>query len=721
MSITHHLRPIAALRGRALRAPAALACLLLALSTPLPAGAQAAPGGREVSLNFANAEIGSVIDAIGRISGRNFVIDPRVKGNINIVTHAPVPPELSYDILLSALRLQGFAAVEGRGVTKIVPEADAKLHGMPVRSGAGAGGGDRLITQVFVLRHESAAQMVPVLRPLVSPNNTISAFAANNTLVVTDYAENIARIARIIGSIDVPQGDLMVLELRHAAAADLAPTLNRLLGGGAGGQPADPSQQVAIVPETRSNSLLVRAASAAQLGAVRQLVASLDKPGAAGNLHVVYLRNAEAVQVAATLNAALSGGTGGGGRGSSPMPAPRLQRAAATEAEGALSAVGGDSGGLGIDAGPSFADPGVEPGSGIVQADPASNALIITAPEAVYRGLRYVIDQLDRRRAQVYVEALIAEISSDKAAEIGVQWQSSTQPTQVGERGVFGGTNFGGSGQNIFSPGASTDSGGGTGLNIMVGKLAMEIDGVKFFDLNLLARFLESETRANILSTPNLVTLDNEEAKIVVGRNLPFVTGQYVNTGGGSTPENPFQTIERRDVGLTLRIKPQISEGGAVRLQIYQEASSVVSGVNNPAGPITNKRSIESTVLVDDGSIIALGGLMEDSYSAGEDKVPLLGDIPFAGQLFRYDSRKRTKTNLVVFLRPVILREAGSYDDLTRSRYDYVIGRQRASGQGGNPLMVENAPPLLPPIDGQFQRAPITDAVVMPVAAAGLR
>jgi general secretion pathway protein D len=703
----------------------ALAGLLLALCAlcaPLAVHAQGRPDDeRNVSLNFANAEIGSVIDAIGRISGRNFIIDPRVKGTINIVTHAPVPREMSYDILLSALRLQGFAAVEAKGLTKIVPEADAKLHGMPVRRDGQAAGGDRLATQVFVLRNESAAQLVPVLRPLVSPNNTINAFAANNSLVITDYADNLARVARIIESIDVPQGDLMVLELRHAAAADLAPTLNSLLGGGmqAGQAAADPLQQVSIVAETRSNSLLVRAASPARKGAVRQLVASLDKPGAAGNLHVVYLRNAEAVQVAATLNAALAGGGSSAGGGAAPTPPPPrgLQRTAASSDDGGALANGGAESYGSMGGEPSFADRGpTDPGSGIVQADPASNALIITAPEALYRGLRHVIDQLDRRRAQVYVEALIAEISADRAAEFGVQWQSSTRPTRIGDRGTWGGTNFGGDPQNIFSPTATTGTASGPGLNIMVGKLAMEIDGVKVFDLNMLARFLESEARANILSTPNLVTLDNEEARIVVGRNLPFITGQYVNTGGGSTPENPFQTIERRDVGLTLRIRPQISEGGAVRLQIYQEASSVVAGATTLAGPVTNKRSIESTVLVDDGSVIALGGLVEDSYEAGEDKVPLLGDIPVAGQLFRYDTRKRTKTNLVVFLRPVILRDADSYAGLTHGRYDYVIGQQRASGEGGTRLLREPAPPMLPPLEVPGYRAPISDAVVMPVA-----
>ena len=264
---------------------------------------------------------------------------------------------------------------------------------------------------------------------------------------------------------------------------------------------------------------------------------------------------------------------------------------------------------------------------------------------------------------------------------------------------VFGGTNFGGNGQNILSASANI-AGVGKGLNFMVGsgRIEIPINGelIEVFSLSLLARFLETDSRNNILSTPTLLTLDNEEAKIVVGRNLPFVTGQFTNTGGGTTPTNPFQTIERQDVGLTLEVRPQISEGGTIKLDIYQEVSSVVPTVDESFGPTTNKRSIKSTVLVDDGAIIALGGLVEDSQSGGEEKVPLLGDIPIAGQLFRYNSRRRAKTNLVVFLRPVILREDNSYQSLTRSRYDYVIGEQQRIAQPLRALSNEPPAPTLP-------------------------
>lgn len=690
------------------------ACLATTVALPLalpaaPALANEAGTGETVSLNFVNAEIGAVIQAISRISGRNFVVDPRVKGTLNIVTARPVPRNLSYSILLSALRLQGYAAIEGQGVTKIVPEADAKLHAVPVGKGQGAGGGDRLTTQVFTLHHESASQLVPVIRPLVSPNNTVTAYPGNNSLVVTDYAENIGRIARIIESIDVPQGDMRVINLKHASALDLAQTVNRLLNdtgsGNVGGTPGvggDASQRVSVIGDPRTNSLLVRSENPSKLNAVRQLVANLDQPGAAGNIHVVYLKNAEATKVAQTLRAVLSGETGNTGQGSTGSStsgssfAPTSTGSSSTST-GSSSGVGSTSSFGSSNSSTSGTGMGAT-GNGIVQADPMSNALIITAPDAIYNNVRKVIDQLDRRRAQVYVEALITEVSTERAAEIGIQWQAG----KLGSTTAFGGTTFNSGGNNILNLATSLASSSstalpGNGLNLLLGSGTITVGGREIANLNMLARFLESDTKANILSTPNLVTLDNEEAKIVVGRNVPFVTGTYATTGNTATA-NPFTTVERRDVGLTLKVKPQISEGGTVRLQIYQEASSVIdSTATSTTGPTTTKRSIESTVLVDDGAMIALGGLVEDTYSGGQEKVPLLGDIPYLGQFFRYDSRKRGKTNLIVFLRPVILRDAASIQGISADRYNYVIGQQRANDRADALMRGETNPPQLPP------------------------
>ncbi|MCK6392094.1 type II secretion system secretin GspD [Zoogloea sp.] len=690
------------------------ACLVTTVALPLalpavPALANEAGTGETVSLNFVNAEIGAVIQAISRISGRNFVVDPRVKGTLNIVTARPVPRNLSYSILLSALRLQGYAAIEGQGITKIVPEADAKLHAVPVGKGQGAGGGDRLTTQVFTLHHESASQLVPVIRPLVSPNNTVTAYPGNNSLVVTDYAENIGRIARIIESIDVPQGDMRVINLKHASALDLAQTVNRLLNdagsGSLGATPGvggDASQRVSVIGDPRTNSLLVRSENPSKLNAVRQLVANLDQPGAAGNIHVVYLKNAEATKVAQTLRAVLSGeagNTGQGSTGSSSSTSSFAPSATGSSTSGSATSTGSSVGST-----PSFSNTSTTgsgagaTGNGIVQADPMSNALIITAPEAIYNNLRKVIEQLDRRRAQVYVEALITEVSTEKAAEIGIQWQAG----KLGSTTAFGGTTFNSGGNNILNLATSLASSSsttlpGNGLNLLLGSGTITVGGREIANLNMLARFLESDTKANILSTPNLVTLDNEEAKIVVGRNVPFVTGTYATTGNTATA-NPFTTVERRDVGLTLKVKPQISEGGTVRLQIYQEASSVIdSTATSTTGPTTTKRSIESTVLVDDGAMIALGGLVEDTYSGGQEKVPLLGDLPYLGQFFRYDSRKRGKTNLIVFLRPVILRDAASIQGISADRYNYVIGQQRANDRADALMRGEPNPPELPP------------------------
>ncbi|WP_374262339.1 type II secretion system secretin GspD [Zoogloea sp.] len=671
-----------------------------------------------VSLNFVNADIGAVIQAVSKISGRNFIVDPRVKGTLNIVTARPVPRNLTYSILLSALRLQGYAAIEGQGVTKVVPEADAKLHAVPVGKGQGAGGGDRLTTQVFNLKHESATQLVPIIRPLVSPNNTVTAYAGNNSLVVTDYAENIGRIAQIVESIDVPQSGLRVIPLQHASALDVAQTVSRLMNdSGAGGiataapgVAGDTSQRLSVVGDPRTNSLLVRSDNPSKLNAVRQLVASLDQPGAAGNIHVVYLKNADAVKVAQTLRAVLSGESGSLGGTTTPGQGNfGTGGTAAATGFGTPTGTGGSNTSGSLGSAPSFnsstSGSGSATGNGIVQADPMSNALIITAPDAIYNNIRKVIDQLDRRRAQVYVEALIAEISTERASEIGIQWQAG----KIGNTTAFGGTAFSSSGNNILNLATSLASTSGTalpgnGLNLLLGGGTISVGGRQIANLNMLAHLLESDTKTNILSTPNIITLDNEEAKIMVGKNVPFVTGSYATSTTGGTTASPFTTVERKDVGLMLKVKPQISEGGTVRLQIYQEASAVIDSASTTSsstaaniGPTTTKRAIESTVLVDDGAMIALGGLVEDTYSGGVEKVPVLGDLPVIGSLFRYSTRGRGKTNLIVFLRPVILRDAASLTGISADRYNYVIGQQRAMDNIDAAMRGEPGAPLLPP------------------------
>jgi general secretion pathway protein D len=660
--------------------------LLVAAAAWSAAGAAEEP----VTLNFVNADIEAVAAAVGKISKRNFLIDPRVKGTVNIVSSRPVPPSAVYDIFLSALRLQGFTAVEADGVTKILPEADAKLHVRGVVPG-NAAAGDRLLTQVFALKYESSAQLVGVLRPLISPNNTIAAYPSNNSLVITDYASNLRRIARIIDAIDRPGGgDPVVLPLRHASANEVAQTVNRILSEGTapGAQaPAvDPTARVLVAADARTNSIVVRSDNPARVARVAGMVQQLDVPtSASGNIHVVYLKNAEAVRVAQTLRAILSGETGGAP--SAAAPAPFAQAAPGTAAGGPPTAIPG---------GPSQ-QPHVAAGGsgGIVHADPASNALIVSAPDAIFAHLKSVIEKLDVRRAQVFVEALIVEVTAEKAAEFGIQWQSLHDLSSTQSR-VIGGTNFGGrgGGANIIDTAADLLA-VGPGLNIGIVKGQVTIPGVgTVTNLAALARALETDAKANILSTPNLLTLDNEEAKIVIGQNVPFITGQYALTGAATTP-TPFQTIERRDVGLTLRIKPQISEGGTVRLQIYQEVSSVQDRTNT-AGVITNKRSIESTVIVDDGQIVALGGLVQDSTNAGVDKVPLLGDLPVLGALFRFETRRQSKTNLMVFLRPVVMRDSAAAGGVTAERYRHLLREQEKSQPPPHSVLPDVEGPRLP-------------------------
>jgi general secretion pathway protein D len=639
-----------------------------------------------VTLNFVNADIDAVVKAVADITGRNFLVDPRVKGTVNIVSARPVPKSLVYPTLLSALRMQGFTAVESGSVVKIVPEADAKQQGGPVVSGQVGGGGDRLVTQVIVLRNESAVQLVNVLRPLISPNNTIAAYPASNALVITDYADNLARISRIIASLDQPAGEPLVVPVRNASAIDVANLVTRFMGeSGAvpGGAAPDPTQRVTLLADARSNSILVRSDNAARAQRVRHLIEQLDTPLRAGsNVFIVYLRNADAARVAETLRGLYNGTTvdRGGGAGAAPAPATTTLTASAPTSVATTTTMTslGSSAAATTPLGSSTQGnpPAFTANGATIQADVANNALVILAPEAVYNNLRAVIDKLDLRRAQVYIEALIVEVTSDKAAEFGIQWQVLTGAgiNKNGVQGV-GGTNFTprGSGGNIID--ATVNLGSlGQGLNLGVINGSITIPGLGIIsNLGLLIRALDTDNRANILSTPTLLTLDNEEARIIVGQNVPFITGQYATTGTTATA-TPFQTIERRDVGVVLRVKPQITEGGTVRLQIYQEVSRVQD--NSTAGPILSKRALESAVAVDDSQIVVLGGLIQDSYTDNAEKIPYAGDVPVFGQLFRYDTRNRQKTNLLVFLKPTVIRTDAEGRAITTERYDYLRGEQ---------------------------------------------
>jgi general secretion pathway protein D len=707
---------------RALRRIAAGAMLcaasMSAIVAPVQALAQEA-GNAPVAgaaLSFVNADIESVIKAIGHYTGMTFIVDPRVKGTISVVSERPVSKAQAFQLLTSALRLQGYAVVTGDGYAKVVPEAEAKLQASPTQVGVGGGRarGDQVATQVYRLNYESAANLTAVLRPLISPNNSIMADPGNNSLVITDYADNLRRLTKIIAALDAPPGaDLDVIPIRNGIASDVATMVTRLMEPAPGGD----SGRVTVLADPRTNSVMVRAPSSARAGIAKSLIAKLDQPTSqAGNIHVVYLKNADASRVAQTLRAVVSqdasavpvqqqgtsGGTiQGGAAGTGGLGGGQQGQQSST-------GMGGTGGTFGQQSQATSTGAGGGQGSGFIQADASTNSLIITAPDAVYRNLRGVIDQLDVRRAQVYIEALVVEVTSNKASEFGVQWVGATGDATSDYRlGAL--SSFSTGGNNIVNLAAAKATGvaalaAAAPSGLTVG-LFRQINGE--LGLGAIARLLENNANANILSTPNMITVDNELATIKVGQNVPIVTGSYTTSAGGGS-NNPFQTIDRKDVGLVLKVRPQISEGGTIKMAIYHENSSVdPSSRNSQSGPTTNIRAIESNVIADDGQIIVLGGLIEDTESDGEEKVRGLGDIPVIGNLFRYRNRSRVKTNLMVFLRPVVVRSKETTGSVTMDRYEYM----RSAGSAlqpppGGALLRDLGAPLLPPLNNNGQPPP---------------
>lgn len=636
--------------------------LLCGLGLP-PALASGQPLPNTVTLDFTDADIAGVARTLSVIIGRNIVVDARVQGTLSLHSETSVTPARAWEQFQAAVRMRGYTVVEAAGLYKIVPEAEGKLQAASVQAGAGPLRGDQIVTEIFRLSHENANNLVPTLRPLISPNNVLSVNAGNNTLVVTDYASNLARLRTLIAALDTPSAtDVEVMPLQHAVAADLAATVQRLTEtagtaasanasttgaatatpAGAGGS-AGAGTGASILADPQSNSLLVRAPNPVQLAFIRALVARLDHPRKNANVHVVYLKNTDATRLAQVLRAAFPADTAGGNRASaSTAPAAASKVSAGIPASSTEGSTGTSQSTAAVTA---TAQPST---GGEVQADPASNALIISAPEPRFQEMRLVIEQLDARRAQLYVESLVVEVDASRSVDLGVQWSK------------------------LFDISSST--------SLTLGTVAVA---------------LESMAGTNILSTANLVTLDNEEAKIVVGQNVPFVTGSYTSTSSS----NPFQTVERKDVGITLRIRPQIGQNGNIRMAIYQESSSVVS-TSSTLGPTTNKRSIESNVVVNNGKIIVLGGLIEDSYADSAAQVPAVADIPVLGTLFRSISRSRKKTNLIVFLRPIVMADAGASSALSLDRYDYIRAQQQALPADIHLLPQESGPPLLPRAPG---------------------
>jgi len=648
-----------------------------------PASPPLRPG--EMMFNFQDADIQTVVKTVSLITGKNFLIDPRVKGKLTIISTQPVSKNVVYQIFLAALKAQGYTAVDSAsGLIKLVPLGDAKQNAQ-VSTGATPRPGEQTVTHVITVQHGSAAQIVPLLRPLMAPTSQISVYPPANTLIITDYADNIRNLLHIIDILDQRGGmEMAILPLKYASALDMADMIVRLYPNvtQSAGVPVPQvagvgeADRVTIMPDLRTNSLIVRAENIGTVNDLRSLVEKLDVPAkVGGNTHVVYLRNAEATKLAEILRGLLTGEV-------------RAQTAAAAAPGRPAAAV---------------TKTGAE--SSQIQADEATNSLIISAPDAVFNNLRAVIEKLDVRRAQVFVEALIVEITTDKASQFGFQWAGGKE---VGNGTAGGLVNFPAANPSIaavaLNPQALAAS---AGLSIAyIGKKITLSDGTTVTSLAGLANALESNNIANVLSMPNLLTLDNAEAKIVVGQNVPFVTGSFAQATTTTGAVNPFQTVERQDVGITLKIKPQISEGGGVKMKIYEEASSVANAASLATQDlITNKRSLETTVIVDDGSTIALGGLIEDNNQDTTQEVPFLGRIPVLGWLFKYRTTEKKKTNLMVFLRPIIVRAPEDTYGFTTNRYEHIHAVEKSTSKEPSALLEQFKPSVATPAPEKKERS----------------
>jgi general secretion pathway protein D len=622
----------------------------------------------EITLNLKDADIRALISTVSKFTGKNFIIDPRVKAKITVISSETLTPEEVYEVFLSILQVHGYAAVPTGSVIKIVPEVNAKQGPLPMATTRAGEGGDELITKVISLDHVPAAQLVPILRPLVPQQGHLAAYNPTNTLIITDHAGNIQRLMRIIAGVDKAESDeLEVIPLKHASAPELVRIVNSLYPQSAKGQ----ANQINLAADERTNSILMSGERAIRLK-IRTTIVQLDTPldDGGGNTHVVYLRYAKAENMVEIL-------TG--------LQEQTTRTKAAKRTGAAVKAATAATRG-----GASFISE-----TAIIQADEETNALIITADPNTLLTLKSVIRQLDIRRAQVHIEAIIAEISTNRDKEVGVgavvdgtESSESTFPVGI--------SNLVGLGDIIAAAAGSEDaalnvvSNLGSGLTLGIG--AETSSGVRY---GMILKALQTDSAANILSTPSIVTLDNEEAEIIVAQNLPFITGQF--TGAGTVnPQNPFQTIERQDVGLTLRVTPQINEGNTIKLDLEQEVSDVVTITEN-SGPVTRKRSIKTSVLVDDGGILVLGGLIEEIVDDTQSKVPLLGDIPVLGWLFTSRASTKRKQNLMVFLKPTILRDFTDSAYVTNEKYNYLRAEQIRDEDEDFGLL-EGAP-VLPPLE----------------------
>lgn len=648
-----------------------LACAVLA-ALALPLHAQNPPGvvpveqagaastatadGRH-TLNLRAADIGVLVQTVSEITGKSFILDPRVEGRVTVISAKPQTPAEIYETFLSVLRVHGFAAVSTGNMIKVVPDAVAAQDGSV---GNGGGGPDALVTRLIPLQHVSAEDVVKLLRPLAPQQATFTANPGNNSILISDRAGNVERLMQLIRRMDTASdAEVEVIPLRHASAAEVARTLTTL-DGSAGGAAGATSPK--LIADERTNSILLSGDRANRLR-LRSLVAHLDTPLDGGeNTQVIYLSNARAEDLMPILESVAGTLTGHAG------------------GEGAKTAT--------------------------IQAHAETNALVITAAPAVFRDLSAVVRQLDVRRAQVLVEAIIAEVTDELADELGVQWQSTNFD---GERGYIGGSNFPGTGGLGSIIGAMTDPlgalGGSGGLNMgwVGGRVTVPgPDGkeINLFQIGALVKALRGDGRANVLSNPSVVTLDNTEAQFKVVQEVPFLTGQYTNTGGTSSqPTNPFQTVERKDVGLILTVTPHINEGTAVRLEIKQEVSAIASTVSGAVDLITNKRELTTSVLVPDGGLLVLGGLKEEETRESMQGVPGVSRIPVLGHLFKSRNAQRKKRNLMIFLRPIIMRDAATEAAVSSEKYNFLRAEQLRMRENKELRYRGDKQPLLPALE----------------------
>lgn len=645
---------------------AVLAALALPLHAQNPPGvvpveqagaASTATADGRHTLNLRAADIGVLVQTVSEITGKSFILDPRVEGRVTVISAKPQTPAEIYETFLSVLRVHGFAAVSTGNMIKVVPDAVAAQDGSV---GNGGGGPDALVTRLIPLQHVSAEDVVKLLRPLAPQQATFTANPGNNSILISDRAGNVERLMQLIRRMDTASdAEVEVIPLRHASAAEVARTLTTL-DGSAGGAAGATSPK--LIADERTNSILLSGDRANRLR-LRSLVAHLDTPLDGGeNTQVIYLSNARAEDLMPILESVAGTLTGHAG------------------GEGAKTAT--------------------------IQAHAETNALVITAAPAVFRDLSAVVRQLDVRRAQVLVEAIIAEVTDELADELGVQWQSTNFD---GERGYIGGSNFPGTGGLGSIIGAMTDPlgalGGSGGLNMgwVGGRVTVPgPDGkeINLFQIGALVKALRGDGRANVLSNPSVVTLDNTEAQFKVVQEVPFLTGQYTNTGGTSSqPTNPFQTVERKDVGLILTVTPHINEGTAVRLEIKQEVSAIASTVSGAVDLITNKRELTTSVLVPDGGLLVLGGLKEEETRESMQGVPGVSRIPVLGHLFKSRNAQRKKRNLMIFLRPIIMRDAATEAAVSSEKYNFLRAEQLRMRENKELRYRGDKQPLLPALE----------------------